>query len=109
MPEKASVARSLLVGMGMGIVWLAGIVFIFSTFRDPVMGGVNAAEVETAVILSLAAYLLADLFMAAGIPAALSPKYRSVKAALCLMAGSIAPIALLLILFLLFGNGGMLR
>jgi hypothetical protein len=108
MPEKASVARCLLAGMGMGIVWLGGIVIIFSTFRDPVIGGINSDEVPFALSLSIAAYLLADFLIAAGIPAALSPKYRSIKAAICLTVGSIVPIATLLILFLLIGNGGML-
>lgn len=108
MPEKASVAKCLLAGMGMGIVWMAGIVIIFSTFRDPVMSGSTAAETDLAVSLSFAAYLLADLLMAAGIPAALSPKYRSFKSAICLIAGSVAPIAVLLILLLCFGNLGMI-
>ncbi len=109
MPHKASVAKCLLTGMGMGIVWLCGIVIIFSSFRDPVVGGANAAQTDLAVSLSFAAYLLADLVMAAGIPAALSAKYRHLSAALALMTGSIVPIATLLALFLLFGNGGMLR
>ena len=109
MPDTASVARCLLTGMGMGIVWLIGIVIIFSTFRDPVFGSVQANETSLALNLSFAAYLLANLLMAAGIPSALAQKYRSIRAALCLMVGSIAPIAILLSVFLLFGNGGLLR
>ena len=108
MSEKASVAKCLLVGIGMGLVWLVGIVVIFSTFRDPVMSGATAAETDLTVSLSFAAYMLADLLMAAGIPAALSPKYRGVKAALCLTAGSIAPIGILLAFLLRFGNLGMI-
>ena len=64
MPEKrTSFFACLVAGLCLALVWLGGIVFIFSYFRDPVFGDWRGGEPSGLVLAATAGVIAASVWL----------------------------------------------
>ena len=75
MPEKrTSFFACLVAGLCLALVWLGGIVFIFSYFRDPVFGDWRGGEPSGLVLAANGLAYLASCFVFAAGAAAIASR-----------------------------------
>ncbi|AMR67708.1 hypothetical protein [Aquipseudomonas alcaligenes] len=109
MPEKrASFFICLVAGLCLALIWLGGIVFIFSYFRDPVFGDWRGGEPSGLVLAANGlAYLASCFVFAAGTAAIASRHLRNLRAAMTVGGLSLATVVLLLAAFIPFAHFGV--
>ena len=109
MPEKRTTFFICLVaGLCLALLWLGGIVIIFSYFRDPVFGDWRGGEPSGLVLAANGlAYLASCFVFAAGAAAIASRRLRNLRAAMTVGSVSLATVVLLLAAFIPFAHFGV--